>query len=60
MSRQLDSVFPAENRSRAAAPGDVLVQVKLTLFDDADFVAYSTLTDTRLESGVRRRMKAEG
>jgi len=42
-TRQLDSVFPAENSSRAAARGDVLVQVELTLFGTVDFIAYSTL-----------------
>jgi hypothetical protein len=38
-NRQLDSVFPAENGSRAAVPGDVLVQVELTVFGAADFIA---------------------
>jgi len=39
-SRRRDSVVPAENRSRAAASGDVVVQVKLTRFVAADFIAY--------------------
>jgi hypothetical protein len=43
-TRQLDSVFPAENSPREAARGDVLLQVELTLFGAVIFIAYSTLT----------------
>jgi hypothetical protein len=43
-TRQLDSVFRAENSPQAAARGDILVLVALTTFGAVIFVTYSILT----------------